>query len=351
MDKTDNTPFSFKALMKPFIIAEMSANHQNSLEHAIKIVEAAAATGVDALKLQTYTPDTMTLDSRENEFFISDKKSLWYGSSLYDLYQKAHTPWEWHAPIAKRCAELGLLFFSTPFDSTAVDLLESLNVPFYKIASFENTDLPLIKRVAQTKKPMIISTGMANIAEIYDAVNTARDNGCTDLTLLKCTSSYPANHCHANLKTVQHLKDTFQCTVGISDHTPGIGTAVASVALGAMVIEKHMTLSRKDEGPDSAFSLEPHEMKSLVEESTRAYQSIGEIHYGPSEGERGSLIYRRSLYVVKDIEAGELFTPENVRAIRPSLGLPPKHFEQVVNKRKAKENLKKGTALNWELVD
>jgi pseudaminic acid synthase len=343
--------FSFLTLDKPFIIAEMSANHQNSLEHAIKIVEAAADCGVDALKLQTYTAETMTIDVRENEFYISDKKSLWYGSSLFDLYQKAHLPWEWHAPIAKRCEELGLHFFSTPFDFTAVDFLEKLNVPFYKIASFENTDLPLIKRVAQTKKPMIISTGMANVAEIYEAVRTARENGCNDLTLLKCTSSYPANHCHANLRTLSNMKETFGCHVGISDHTPGIGTAVASIALGAMVIEKHMTLSRKDEGPDSAFSLEPHEMKLLVEESKRAYQSLGTIHYGPSEGERGSLIYRRSLYVVKDIEQGELFTPENIRAIRPSLGLAPRHYEHLVNKRKAKEKVKRGTALSWELVD
>lgn len=347
----NNQSFTFQALQKPFIIAEMSANHQNSLEHAIKIVEAAADCGVDALKLQTYTAQTMTLDLRENEFYISDEKSLWHGSSLYDLYQKAHTPWEWHAPIAQRCEELGLYFFSTPFDFTAVDFLETLNVPFYKIASFENTDLPLIKRVAQTKKPMIISTGMANIAEIHDAVKTARENGCTDLTLLKCTSSYPANHCYANLRTLPNMKEIFGCNVGISDHTPGIGTAVASIALGAMVIEKHMTLSRKDEGPDSAFSLEPHEMKSLVEESRRAYQSLGSVHYGPSEGEVGSLIFRRSLYVVKDIEAGELFTPDNIRAIRPSLGLKPRHYEHLVNKRAAKEKIKKGTALTWELVD
>lgn len=343
--------FSFAKLTKPFVIAEMSANHNQSLEHAFAIIDAAASAGADALKLQTYTADTMTLDLKENEFYISDPKSLWYGHSLYDLYKKAYTPWEWHQAIFERARKLGLYAFSTPFDASSVDFLETLDVPFYKVASFENTDLPLIKKVAATGKPLIISTGLASVSEIEQAVKTARAHGCKDLVLLKCTSAYPANHCNANLRTIAHMKDLFQCTIGISDHTPGIGTAVASVALGAMVIEKHVTFSRQAEGPDSAFSLEPDELRNLCIEAKRAHQSIGTVQYGPTEGEQGSLVYRRSLYVVKDMKKGELFTPENIRAIRPSLGLPPRHFDDVVNERRAKKDLKKGTALKWELVD
>ena len=340
---------NFSDLKKPFIIAEMSGNHNQSLEKAIKIVEEAAKAGVDALKLQTYTPDTMTLDVKENEFFISDKSSLWQGTSLYELYQKAYTPWEWHEPIFKRCRELGLVYFSTPFDSTAVDFLETLQVPFYKIASFENTDLPLIHKVAATGKPIIMSTGMATLGELEEAVSIIKKNN-NELILLKCTSSYPANHSHANLRTLASLKEIFNCTVGISDHTQGIGTAIASVALGGKVIEKHFVLSRAEGGVDSAFSLEPEEMKNLVIEANRAFSSLGEIHFGATEGEKSSLIYRRSLYIVKDVKAGELLTANNVKSLRPSKGLPPKFYESVVGK-KAKCALKKGMALSWEMVD
>jgi len=341
---------SFKQLNKPFIIAEISGNHNQSLENALQIVEACKEAGVDAVKLQTYTADTLTLDLAENEFFIADKNSLWQGNSLYELYKKAYTPWEWHSTIFHRCHELGLLAFSTPFDFTAVDFLESLNVPCYKIASFENVDLPLIAKVAQTGKPMIISTGLANVSEIFEAVTTARENGCNDLTLLKCTSAYPANHCLANLKTLPHMKEMFNGTVGISDHTPGIGTAVASIALGGMVIEKHVTLSRAEEGVDAAFSLEPHELKLLVQEANHAYQSLGEVCYGPTVGETNSLVFRRSLYITEDVAQGERLTDKNVRSIRPSLGLPPKFYQTVLN-RKAKKPLKKGTALQWDLVE
>jgi pseudaminic acid synthase len=343
--------FSFSKLNKPFVIAEMSANHQQSLSHALDIVEAAAQCGVDAIKLQTFTPETMTLDLAENEFRISDPKSLWYGSSLYDLYKEASLPWEWHEAIFKKSAECGLLCFSTPFDFTAVDFLETLHAPIYKIASFEITHLPLIKKVAATGKPIIISTGMASIAEITEAVNVVRSQGNNELALLKCTSCYPANHSFANLKTLQNMKEIFKCTVGISDHTPGIGAAVASVALGGMMIEKHFTLSRKDGGLDAEFSLEPHEMKSLVEEVHRAYESIGEVHYGLTASEVNSLQFRRSIYVAKDLKKGESFTPENIKVIRPSFGLAPKYYESLIEKKCAKEDIKKGTALTWEQVD
>lgn len=332
----------------PLVIAEMSGNHNQSLERALEIVDAAAKAGAHALKLQTYTPDTMTLDLDVGEFHISDPKSLWTGTSLYKLYGQAHTPWEWHEPIFRRARELGIIPFSTPFDDTAVALLERLEVPCYKIASFENTDLPLIRRVAGTGKPVIISTGMASAAEIDDAVLAAREAGCRDLILLKCTSTYPATPEHTNLCTIPDLRERFGCEVGLSDHTMGIGAAVASVALGATVIEKHFTLNRADGGVDSTFSMEPTEMAALVSETARAWQALGKVSYGPTEAERKSLQFRRSLYVVKDLKAGELVTRENVRAIRPGLGLPTKHLEEVLG-RPVKRDVKRGTALSWDL--
>ncbi len=336
---------------KPFIIAEMSGNHNQSLEKALEIVEAAAKSGVDALKIQTYTADTMTLDLSENEFFIKDRESLWQGSSLYDLYKKAYTPWEWHKPIFDKCKECGIIGFSSPFDSSAVDFLESLDVPLYKIASFENIDIPLIKKVAQTGKPVIISTGMANIAEIYEAVNTLKDNGCKDITLLKCTSQYPAPPEDANLSTIAHLQQFFpDCKIGLSDHTMGIGVAIAAVALGAKVVEKHFTIDRDEGGVDSAFSMEPSEMKSLVAETEIATKSIGKIYYGISTKEKSSLKFRRSLYVVQDIEAGSILTKDNMRSIRPGHGLPPKYYDILLGKR-VKKDLKKGTPLNWGLLN
>ena len=333
----------------PFVIAEMSGNHNQSLERALKIVEAAAKTGAHALKIQTYTPDTMTLDLDEREFHISDPNSLWAGTSLYKLYGEAYTPWEWHKPIFDRCRELGMIGFSTPFDNTAVDFLETLNVPCYKIASFENTDLPLIRRVAATGKPLIISTGMATVAELDETVRAAREAGCKDLILLKCTSSYPATAENTNILTIPHLRELFDCEVGLSDHTMGVGVSVASVALGATVIEKHFTLNRADGGVDSAFSMEPYEMAQLVVETKRAWQALGKVSYGPIEAEKESIQFRRSLYVVQDLKAGDVLTRENLRAIRPGLGLPPKYLEQVLGKA-VKQDVKRGTALAWSLL-
>ena len=333
----------------PFIIAEMSGNHNQSLARALEIVEAAAKAGAHALKIQTYTPDTMTLDIAEREFFIADKSSLWKGKSLYQLYGEAFTPWEWHKPIFDRARDLGMIGFSTPFDDTSVDFLESLNVPCYKIASFENTDIPLIRKVAATGKPMIISTGMATIAELDETVTTARNSGCKNLVLLKCTSTYPANPRNTNVLTIPHMREMFDCQVGLSDHTMGVGVSVASVALGASVIEKHFTLSRADGGVDSTFSLEPAEMAGLVTETERAWQALGAISYGATAEEEKSRVFRRSLYVAKDIRAGEALTAENVRAIRPGLGLPPK-FKDVVLGRTVKVDVKRGTPLTWDLL-
>ncbi|WP_054693873.1 pseudaminic acid synthase [Syntrophomonas palmitatica] len=334
---------------KPFIVAEMSGNHNQSLERALQIVEAAAWAGVDAVKLQTYTADTMTLDINASDFYISDQDSLWQGKSLYDLYKEAYTPWEWHESIFQRCRELGLIAFSTPFDETAVDFLESQDVPCYKIASFENTDLPLIKKVASTGKPMIISTGMASVAEIDETVQTARQAGCQDIILLKCTSSYPASPEDSNLLTIPHMRELFNCQVGLSDHTLGIGAAVASVALGASFIEKHFALARADGGVDSAFSMEPEEMRQLVLETERAWQALGKISYSPGEQESKSLKFRRSLYIAKDMAAGEALTPENLRIVRPGYGLEPKYYELVLGKR-INRDTKKGTPLSWDLI-
>ncbi|RKL68344.1 pseudaminic acid synthase [Salipaludibacillus neizhouensis] len=331
----------------PFIIAEMSGNHNQSLERALEIVKEAAKTGAHALKLQTYTAETLTLNVESEDFLIKDSESLWKGNSLYKLYEKAYTPWEWHEPIFNRCRELGMIPFSSPFDETAVDFLESLNVPMYKIASFENNHLPLIRKVAETGKPMIISTGMASIAELDETVKTAREAGCNDLILLKCTSTYPATPDNTNITTIPHMRELFKCQVGLSDHTLGSGVALASVALGATVIEKHFTLSRDDGGVDSAFSMEPSEMKSLVVESERAWQALGKVKYGPTEKEKASLKFRRSIYVAKDIKAGENFTIENLRIVRPGYGLEPKFYEQIIRK-KSLTNLQKGTPLSWD---
>jgi pseudaminic acid synthase len=334
----------------PFIIAEMSGNHNQSLKRALEIVDAAAKTGAHALKIQTYTPDTMTLDLDEREFHISDPKSLWAGSSLYKLYGEAYTPWEWHKPIFDRARELGIIAFSTPFDDNAVDFLESLDVPCYKIASFENTDLPLIRRVAATGKPLIISTGMASIAELDDTVRAARDAGCKDLILLKCTSTYPATANNTNILTIPHMRELFGCEVGLSDHTMGVGVSVASVALGATVIEKHFTLNRADGGVDSTFSMEPAEMAQIVVETERAWQGLGKVSYGATEAEKKSILFRRSLYVVQDLKLGDVLTKVNVRAIRPGLGMPPKFFDIVLGKKVARD-LEKGTPLSWDIFE
>lgn len=333
----------------PFVIAEMSGNHNQSLQHALRIVDAAADSGAHALKIQTYEPDTMTLDLAEGQFRISDPNSLWSGRSLFDLYRDAHTPREWHRPIFDRARERGLIAFSTPFDESAVDFLESLDAPCYKIASFENVDLPLIRKVAATGKPMIISTGMATAAELDDAVRAAREAGCRDLVLLKCTSTYPATPENTNLQTIPHMRRLFDCEVGISDHTLGIGVAVASVALGGAVIEKHLTLRRADGGVDSAFSMEPPELAQLVVETGRAWQALGHVTYGPSPAERTSAIFRRSLYFTRDVVAGEIITPENVRAIRPGSGLSPKYLEVVIGMR-VRCAAKRGTPLRWEIL-
>ncbi len=333
----------------PFVIAEMSGNHNQSLERALEIVKAAAESGAHGLKIQTYTPETMTIDLDEREFHIGDPESLWIGTSLYKLYGEAYTPWEWHKPIFDLASELGMIPFSTPFDGTAVDFLESLDVPCYKIASFENTDLPLIRRVAATGKPLIISTGMATAAELDEAVRAARGAGCKDLVLLKCTSTYPATAENTNILTIPHMRELFGCEVGLSDHTMGVGVSIASVALGATVIEKHFTLDRAAGGVDSAFSMEPAEMSQLVLESERAWQALGQVNYGPTEAEKKSIQFRRSLYVVQDLKAGDLLTQENVRAIRPGFGLPTKYLGVILGKA-VNQDVKRGTAMSWELI-
>ncbi|MDJ1491717.1 pseudaminic acid synthase [Cytophagaceae bacterium DM2B3-1] len=330
----------------PFIIAEMSGNHNQSLERALAIVDAAAAAGAHAIKLQTYTADTMTI---AGAYTIEDEGSLWKGRELYDLYQEAHTPWEWHKPIFDRAKEKGMLAFSTPFDETAVDFLESLDVPAYKIASFENTDWPLLKKVAATGKPVIMSTGAVRLSDLAEAVNVLRQAGCRDLVLLKCTSTYPSTPENTNLLTIPHLAQLFNCMAGLSDHTMGIGASVAAVALGARVIEKHFTLRRADGGVDSAFSLEPEELKSLVVETERAFLALGQVQYGIQKAEEKSLFFKRSIYVAKDIKAGEVFTKENIRVIRPGDGLAPKHYEGILGKI-AKSNLEKGSPLSWNYV-
>ena len=314
-----------------------------------ELVDAAAQSGADAIKLQTYTADTMTLDVEGAGFVISDPNSLWKGRRLHDLYEEAHTPWDWHGKIMERAASHGLHCFSSPFDESAVDFLETLEVPAYKIASFEITDLRLIRKVAGTGKPMIISTGMATIEEIEEAIATARSAGCGNLVLLKCTSTYPASPVNSNVLTIPHLRATFGLEVGLSDHTMGFGAAVAAVAHGASVVEKHFTLSRSEGGVDSAFSLEPAEFAMLRVETERAWQSLGAVRFGPTEAERDSLVFRRSLYVAKDIEAGEAFTPQNLRIVRPGNGLHPRFYGEVIGRR-ATRDAKKGTPVDWSLV-
>lgn len=335
--------------LRPFIIAEMSGNHNQSLERALSIVDAAAKHGADAIKIQTYTAETMTLNLNKGEFFIDDPSSLWLGKSLFDLYKQAYTPWEWHEAIIKRAMQNGILCFSSPFDASAVDFLESLNIPCYKIASFECIDLPLIQKVAKTRKPIILSTGMASLTEISEAIDTALSAGCQEIALLKCTSTYPANPINSNLRTIPHLRDAFKFEVGLSDHTVGIGTSVAAVALGATIIEKHFTLSRQEGGVDSAFSLEPSELAMLVTETERAWQSLGIVHYGPTEAENNAVNRRRSLYISEDLNAGDILTKNNLRCIRPGLGLPPKFFEIFLGKR-VNRPLKKGTPVDWSIL-
>lgn len=342
-------PFEVGTTARPFIIAEMSGNHNQSLERALSIVEAAAKTGAQAIKLQTFTADTITLDVHDNEFKIKDEKSLWNGKSLHKLYAEAYTPWEWHAPIVKRAKELGMVCFSSPFDETAIDFLEQLDVPAYKIASFENIHLPLIKKAAATGKPLIISTGMASIAELHEAVSTAREAGCKNLVLLKCTSTYPALPENSNIATIPHMRELFQCQVGLSDHTMGTGVSVAAVTLGATIVEKHFTLRRADGGVDSTFSLEPEEMQALVNETERAWQALGAVRYGATEAEQKSLVFRRSLYISTDIKKGTILSPENIRCVRPGLGLAPKFYDQVMG-LKINQDAAKGTPLTWELL-
>jgi pseudaminic acid synthase len=328
----------------PFVIAEMSGNHNQSLERALAIVEAAAQAGAHAIKLQTYTADTMTLNVRGGSFEISDPDSLWAGQNLHDLYQQAHTPWEWHGPIMQRARELGLICFSSPFDETAVDFLLDLDVPAFKIASFENNHLPLIEKAASTGKPLIISTGMASLGELDDAVRTAREAGCSELLLLKCTSTYPASPENTNLRTIPHLRELFGCEVGLSDHTMGLGAAVAAVALGASVIEKHFTLARADGGVDSAFSLEPEELATLVSESRQAWHAMGKVYYGPTKDEEKSLVFRRSIYVANDIAKGEFFTKDNLKVLRPGDGAPPRELKNLIG-NVSQRSYKKGTPM------
>jgi pseudaminic acid synthase len=335
------------SLTKPFIIAEMSGNHNQSLERALEIVDAAAAAGAHALKLQTYTADTITM---KGAYRIEDKNSLWAGEELYDLYNKAYTPWEWHAPIFQRATEKGMLAFSSPFDETAVDFLESLNVPLYKIASFENTHHPLLRKVAATGKPVIMSTGVSSFEEIQESVEVLKNAGCKEIVLLKCTSTYPATPENTNLQTIPFMQEKFQCEIGLSDHTMGIGVAVASVALGVRVIEKHFTLRRADGGVDSAFSMEPEELKLLVHESERAYLALGHVQTEVQEAEKKSLLYKRSIYVSSDLKIGDKLSAENLRIIRPALGLAPKYWEDVLG-LKINQDIKAGTPLSWEAIE
>jgi pseudaminic acid synthase len=333
----------------PSIVAEMSGNHNHSIERALQIVEAAGNAGAQMLKLQTYTPDTITLDLDKDEFVISDPESLWVNRSLYSLYKEACTPWKWHKPIMSRANELGMVCFSSVFDESSVDFLEDLEVPAYKIASQECVHHPLIRKVASTGKPIVMSTGMATLSEIDEAVNLIRKTGSSEILLMKCTSSYPANPENSNVLTIPYLKKVFGCEVGLSDHTAGIGAAVAAVAHGATMIEKHFTLSRADGGVDSAFSLEPLEMRHLVEETKRAWQSLGEVFFGPTEAEIPSLSGRRSLYISQDMRSGEQFNMENLRVIRPNQGLSPKYHDVVLG-RTVNKDVTKGTPLSWELI-
>lgn len=333
----------------PYVIAEMSGNHNGSLERALEIVDAAAASGADAIKLQTYTADTMTLKVDAPGFVIDDESSLWNGRHLYDLYAEAHLPWEWHAPIMDHARSLGIACFSSPFDETAVDFLEELNSPAYKIASFELIDLPLIERVARTGKPMIMSTGMATLAEIDEAVRTARDCGNEQIVVLQCTSTYPATPENTNIATIPHLRTATGCLVGLSDHTMGCGVSVAAVALGAVLIEKHFTLARSDGGVDSTFSMEPAELAQLRVETERAWQAVGQVKYGTIAAEALSKSHRRSLYITQDLKAGDPIAADNMRAIRPGHGLPPKFRRQLLGRRVSRD-VPRGTPVSWDLL-
>lgn len=333
----------------PFVIAELSGNHGQSLDTAMEMIKAAAATGVQAIKLQTYTADTMTLDVNHGEFMINDDDNLWRGESLHSLYQKAMTPWEWHKPLFDYAKSLGLVAFSSPFDVTAVEFLETLDVPCYKVASFENTDHELLKAVARTGKPVIMSTGMATEAELTESVELLRREGCEQLILLKCTSHYPADPVDANLMTIPDLALRFNCQSGLSDHTLGIGVSIAAVALGATVLEKHFVLDRTLGGVDAGFSMEPDEFATLVQESKRAHMALGQVKYGPVGQEVNSLKFRRSLYVSQDICQGDTFSVQNIRSVRPGLGVAPKHMTAFIG-NKAACDIKAGTALNWDLL-
>tara|TARA_B100000242_G_C43036676_1_gene483305 strand:+ start:158 stop:1201 length:1044 start_codon:yes stop_codon:yes gene_type:complete len=335
---------------RPAIIAEMSGNHNQSLDRALKIVDAAVEAGVHLLKLQTYTADTITLDVQKEGFLIDDENSLWAGRTLYSLYEEAHTPWEWQEAIITRAQSRGVPCFSSVFDDTSVEFLEGLNIAAYKFASQEIVHLPLIELVAKLGKPMILSTGMATISEIGEAVEVARTSGCVDLALLKCTSSYPASAANSNVVTIPEMRKIFNCEVGLSDHTLGLGAAIAAVSHGATLIEKHLTLSRSDGGVDSDFSMEPNEMQLLVEESESARLSLGKVYFGPSEAEQASMSGRRSIYSCKPIKKGEFFCEENVRVVRPNLGMEPKFFKHIIG-RKAKIDLDHGTPISWDVID
>lgn len=330
-----------------YIIAEMSANHNQKFERAVKIIEAAKNAGADAVKLQTYTPDTLTIDC-DNEYFRI-KGTIWEGKNLYDLYREAYTPWEWQPKLKEIADKLALDLFSSPFDSTAVDFLEDMEVPAYKVASFEVVDLPLLRKIAKTKKPIIISTGMATLSEIDEAVQTVRGTGCKEFALLKCTSSYPAPIEEMNLRTIPHMAEAFGVPSGLSDHTVGSAVPLAAVTLGACIVEKHLTLSRKEAGPDSAFSMEPHEFKEMVEAVRIVERAIGEVRYEVTGNEINSRVFRRSLFVVKDIRAGEKFTQENIRSIRPGHGLHTRYLNEILGSR-AIRDIKRGTPLSWDFI-
>ncbi|UEQ03316.1 pseudaminic acid synthase [Halomonas profundus] len=333
----------------PLIIAELSGNHNQSLQHAYELIDAAARCGVDAIKLQTYTADTITLDINRDEFVVNNPESAWHGRTLHSLYEEAHTPWDWHAALIERAESHGLAWFSSPFDFTAVDFLETLGPACYKIASPELVDLPLIRKCARTGRPLIMSTGMASIEEIAEAVQTAQDAGCVAPVLLKCTTSYPSSPENSNVRTIPHLAELFDLKVGLSDHTLGIGAAIAATAMGATVIEKHLTLRRADGGPDAHFSLEPEEMEALVTECHRAWLSLGAVQYGPTSPEKSYLPGRRSLYITKDMRPGEALTESNLRSVRPGFGLKPKYYDLLLGK-KVNKVVKAGTAVDWNLI-
>lgn len=348
MSKIEIAGRSIGAAYSPYVIAELSANHNGKLETALRIVEEAKKAGADAVKLQTYKPDTITLNCDSEDFKI--RGGLWDGRTLYDLYEQAHMPWDWHKPLFEHARKLGITIFSSPFDNTAIDLLEDLNAPAYKIASFEAVDLPLIKYAASTGKPMIISTGMADAEEIQEAIDAAREGGCKQLAILHCVSGYPAPAEDYNLRTIPDMIERFGLVTGLSDHTLDNTTAIASVVLGASIIEKHFTLNRNGGGPDDCFSLEPAELAELCKGAETAWQALGKVDYGRKSSEQGNVKFRRSLYFVKSLNKGELITPDSIRSVRPGFGLAPKHLNMVVG-GVAKQNISKNTAVTFELID